>query len=172
MLPHIQVDDLVWNNGHALEGQSLCTSPWEALNHPALSLLLETSDLLLDQIGHDLVIDVLEIVEALLDAISVGTSSLDMIAKELASADTFPFEVLGESLEVLLTVRSWCTEQEYASNLLLLNLLKHELKRVIGSRHNQLLEKVFEELIHSVVLEVLLDGVHIVELLFLVHGAI
>ena len=130
---HIQIDDLVWNNGQALERKSLCTSPREALNHPALSLLLEASDLFLDQVDHDIVIDVLEVVEALLDASVMCATGLDMIAEELASADTLPFEVLGESLEVLLTVSTWCTKQEYTTNLLLLYLLKHELKRVIGA---------------------------------------
>ena len=48
VFPHIQIDDLVWNDGHALEGQSLASSPREALNHPALSLFLESGDLLLD----------------------------------------------------------------------------------------------------------------------------
>ena len=48
VLSHIQIDDLVWNDGHALEGQSLASSPREALNHPALSLFLESGDLLLD----------------------------------------------------------------------------------------------------------------------------
>ena len=133
VLSHIQIDDLVGNNGHALERQSLSTSPREALNHPALSLLLEASDLLLDEFNHDVVIDVLEVVKALLDASGMCAGRLDMIAEELASADTLPFEVLGESLEVLLAVCSWCTEQEYATNLLLLYLLKHELKGVIWS---------------------------------------
>ena len=59
--------------------------------------------------------------------------TLDMVTEELASADTLPFKVLGESLKVLLTVCSWCTEQEYATNLLLLYLLKHELERVVGA---------------------------------------
>ena len=133
MLPYIQIDDLVGNNCHALEGQTLSTSPREALNHPALSLLLEASDLFLDKVDHDVVIDVLEVVEALLDAGGVVTRSLDMIAEELSSADTLPFKVLRESLEVFLSVCSWCTEQEYTTNLLLLYLLKHELEGVIRS---------------------------------------
>ena len=58
---------------------------------------------------------------------------LDMITEELASADTLPFKVLGESLEVLLAVCSWSTKQEYATNLLLLYLLKHELEGIVGA---------------------------------------
>ena len=74
----------------------MAASPWEALNHPTLRLLLEASHLLLDELDHDFVIDVLEVVEALLDAISVGATGLDMITEELARADAFPLEVLGE----------------------------------------------------------------------------
>ena len=95
-----------------------------------------------------------------------------MIAEELARANTLPFEVLGEGFEVFLAVSSWCTKQEYATNLVLLYLRKHKLEGVIGARHNQLLEKVLKELIHSVVLEVFLNRVHIVKLLILVHDAI
>ena len=73
MLSHIQIDDLVGNNGHALECQSLCSSPREALNHPALSLLLEASDLFLDKFDHDVVIDVLEAFEALLDGCTMDS---------------------------------------------------------------------------------------------------
>ena len=133
VLSHIQIDDLVWNNGQALERQSLGASSWEALNHPALSLLLEASHLFLDKVDHDVIIDVLEVVEALLDASLMWATRLDMITEELASADTLPFKVLGESLEVLLAVCSWSTKQEYATNLLLLYLLKHELERVVGT---------------------------------------
>ena len=76
----------------------MCASPREALNDPTLILLFKASNLLRNEFDHDLVIDVLEVVEALLDASAMWAGSLDMIAEELASADTLPFEVLGESL--------------------------------------------------------------------------
>ena len=110
-----QVDELVGDDAHALEGKGLDTGPGETLNDPALSLLLEALDLLLNKVDHDLVVDYLkiqlvmyvtrkerltelEVVEAGLDAGGVGTASCDVLAEELASRDALPLEVLGEGL--------------------------------------------------------------------------
>ena len=102
----------------------MAASPWEALNHPALRLLLEAGDLLLDELDHDFVVNVLEVVEALLDAICVGATGLDMVTEKLSRADAFPLEVLGEGFEVFLSVRSGGAEQENAANLVSLHPLK------------------------------------------------
>ena len=94
MLPHVQIDDLVRNNSQALERQSLSASPREALNDPTLVLFLKTSNLLRDKFDDNFVIDVLEVVKALLDTSGVGSTSLYMITEDFSSADAFPFEVL------------------------------------------------------------------------------
>ena len=57
VLLHLQVDDLVWDDSHALQGQCLDTRPGEALDDPALALALVALDLLLHEINHDLIID-------------------------------------------------------------------------------------------------------------------
>ena len=94
MLPHVQIDDLVRNNSQALERQSLSASSREALNDPTLVLFLETSNLLRDEFDDNFIIDVLEVVEALLDTSGVGPTGLYMITEDFSSADAFPFEVL------------------------------------------------------------------------------
>lgn len=57
MLPDVQVDELVWNDAHLLQGESLDARPGESLNDPALRLLLVAGDLGLHKFDHDLVVD-------------------------------------------------------------------------------------------------------------------
>lgn len=58
----------------------------------------------------------LEVVEAGLDAGRVLSIRLNVLAEQLASRDALPFEVLGEGLEVLLTVCTGSAQEEDAAN--------------------------------------------------------
>ena len=49
---------------------------------------------------------------------------LNMLAEELSGGDAFPLEVLGESLQVLLTTTAGGTEQENATNYIMKNIGK------------------------------------------------
>ena len=57
MLLYIQVDYLVWDYAHSLQGKRLYTRPWETLDDPTLSFRLKCSDFFLDQLDHDLIIN-------------------------------------------------------------------------------------------------------------------
>jgi len=59
VLPDLQIDKLVWDDTHLLEGQSLDTSSRESLNDPTLSFLFKSLDLLLHDFDHDLVVNCL-----------------------------------------------------------------------------------------------------------------
>ena len=47
----------------------------------------------------------------------------------------------------------------------LLELLEEEVKRLLGPGDDELLHKVLEELVHLELLQLLLDALHVVELL-------
>ena len=57
MLADVDVDKLVWDDAHALEGESLDLGPWEALADPTLALLLIHVDLLLNEVNNDLIVN-------------------------------------------------------------------------------------------------------------------
>ena len=57
VLADLQVDELVRDDAHLLEGESLDSGPGEALNDPALTLLLVLVNLLLNQLDHDIIVD-------------------------------------------------------------------------------------------------------------------
>ena len=59
VLPDLQIDKLVWDDTHLLEGQSLDASSRESLNDPTLSFLFKSLDLLLHDFDHDLVVNCL-----------------------------------------------------------------------------------------------------------------
>ena len=94
---------------------------------------------------------------------------LDVLAEQLASADTLPLEVLGDSFKVLLTATAGSAKKENTAYLVHLDLLKQELERVLRASNDQLLEKVLEELVDLALLKVLLNRLHVVEFLHLVH---
>ena len=71
-----------------------------------------------------------------------------------------------------MALRAWSSEEEDAAHLVHLDLLKKELERVLRSRHNNLLQEVFKKLIDLVLFQVLLDRLHVVELLHFVHLAV
>ena len=50
-----------------------------------------------------------------------------------------------------------------------LDLLEKELKRVIRSGDDKLLEKILKELVNLVLVQIVLNRLHVVELLHLVH---
>ena len=111
----------------------------------------------------------LVVVEAGGDACGVGAVRLNVLAEQLASADTLPLEVLGDSFKVLLTAAARSAKKENTADLVHLDLLQEELEGVLGAGNDELLEEVFEELVDLVLLEVLLNRLHVVELLHLVH---
>ena len=111
----------------------------------------------------------LVVVEAGGDACGVGAVRLDVLAEQLASADALPLEVLGDSFKVLLTAAAGSAKKENTADLVHLDLLQEELEGVLGAGNDELLEEVFEELVDLVLLEVLLNRLHVVELLHLVH---
>ena len=111
----------------------------------------------------------LVVVEAGGDAGGVRAVRLDVLAEQLASADALPLEVLGDSFKVLLTAAAGSAKKENTAHLVHLDLLKKELERVLRASNDQLLEKVLEELVDLALLKVLLNRLHVVELLHLVH---
>ena len=111
----------------------------------------------------------LVVVEAGGDACGVGAVRLDVLAEQLASADALPLEVLGDSFKVLLTAATGSAKKENTADLVHLDLLQEELEGVLGAGNDELLEEVFEELVDLVLLEVLLNRLHVVELLHLIH---
>ena len=58
----------------------------------------------------------LEIVEACSDSISMWSAGLDVLSQELSRADALPFEVLAQSLKVLLTACTWWSKKENSTN--------------------------------------------------------
>lgn len=66
-----------------------------------------------------LILTKLEAVEALGDAVSVGSIGLNVLAEELSSGDAFPLEILGEGLQVLLTATAGGSKQENATNYIM-----------------------------------------------------
>ena len=111
----------------------------------------------------------LVVVEAGGDAGGVGSVRLHVLAEELAGRDALPLEVLGDGLQVLLAAAAGGAQQENAANLVHLDLLEKELERILGAGHNELLEQVLEQLVDLVLFQVLLNRLHVVELLHLVH---
>jgi len=57
VLADVEVDELVGNNAHLLQGKGLDTSPGETLDDPALRLLFIAFDLGLHQFNHDIVVN-------------------------------------------------------------------------------------------------------------------
>ena len=57
VLPNLQVDELVGDDAHALQGEGLDARAREALNDPALALLLVASDLLLNELDDNVVVN-------------------------------------------------------------------------------------------------------------------
>ena len=113
----------------------------------------------------------MEVIEALGDAGRVGTSHLNVLPQELACADALPLEVLSKSLQVFLTARTWGTHQENAAHLVHLDFLEKELERVLGSLDDELLEVVLKEFVDLMLVQVLLNRLHVVELLHFIHLA-
>ena len=111
----------------------------------------------------------LVVVEAGGDACGVGAVRLDVLAEQLASADALPLEVLGDSFKVLLTAAAGSAKKENTADLVHLDLLEKELEGILGAGDDQLLEQVLEQLVHLVLLQVLLNRLHVVELLHFVH---
>ena len=66
--------------------------------------------------------------EALLYAGGVGAVGLHVLAEELASRDALPFEVLGKSLKVFLTVGARGAEEEDAANCKTRMVVRHTLE--------------------------------------------
>ena len=60
VLPDLQVDELVGDDTHLLEGQGLDAGSREALDDPALGFFLEASDFLLDEFDHDFIVNYLK----------------------------------------------------------------------------------------------------------------
>ena len=73
----------------------------------------------------------LEVVEAGLDAGGVRASRLHVLSEELARGDSLPFEVLRESLEVLLAARAGSAQQEDASHYKV-TVVRLELRRSLS----------------------------------------
>lgn len=74
VLLDVEVDELIGNDAHPLEREGLNASAGEALHDPALALLFKALNLLLSELNDDIVIDHLEVVEALSDAGGVWTA--------------------------------------------------------------------------------------------------
>ena len=169
MFLDVKVDKLVRNDAHSLQSKSLNSCTRETLHDPALAFLLEASYLILDEIDHNVVVDHLEVVEALSDASGVWATVLDVLTEELSDSNAFPFEVLADCLHIFLALASGGTKKEDSANLVHFDLLKEELKRIIRTGNDKLLKKVFEKFVDLIFLKVLLDRLHVVELLHFVH---
>lgn len=154
MLFDFQVDELVGDDAHTLEGKSLHARPREALDDPALALLFVTVDLVLHQIDHDVIVNVLEVVEALLDARGMGTILADVVAEEAPRRDTLPLEVLSESVQVFGALAAGRSHEEHAPDRVHLNLLQEKGQRVLRSGNDKLLHEVLEHLVDLVLLKV------------------
>ena len=72
---------------------------------------------------------------------------------------------------MLLTARTWRAHQKDPTHLVHLDFLEEELERVLGSLHNELLEVVLEHLVDLVLVQVVLNRLHVVELLHFIHLA-
>lgn len=94
-----------------------------------------------------------------------------MLTEELADRDALPFKVLADGLHVLLTLATRGTKEEHTADLVHLDLLEEEFEGFLRAGHDQLLKEVLKELIHLVLFQVLLNRLHVVELLHLVHDA-
>ena len=57
-----------------------------------------------------------EVVEALLDSLSLLSLVSDLSSEEITSRDELPLEVLGKSHGVLLLVASWWSHEEDAAH--------------------------------------------------------
>ena len=57
VLPDLKVDELVGDDAHALQREGLDSRAGEALNDPALALLFVASDLLLDELDDNVVVN-------------------------------------------------------------------------------------------------------------------
>ena len=139
VLLDVKVDELVGDDAHSLQSKGLDTRAREALHNPALTLLLEVSDFFFDKIDDDIIVDHLEVVEALRDASRVNAAVLNVLTEELANGNAFPFEVLADGFHVLLTLTAGGTKKEDTADCVHLDLLKEELERVIRSANDQLL---------------------------------
>jgi len=111
----------------------------------------------------------LEIVEASGDASGMRSSRLDVLSQDLAHADALPVEVLSQSFEIFLTAATWGAHQENSPGLVHLDFLEQELEGVLGSLNDQLLEVILEHLVDLMLVQVLLNRLHVVELLHLIH---
>ena len=98
-----EVDDFVRNKARLLERKSLDTSSGETLNHPALGLLFETFNFLLNELNHDNIVDELVIVEAGRDAGGVRAICCNMLTEQSTGGDALPLEILGELFQVFLS---------------------------------------------------------------------
>ena len=57
VLANLDVNELIWDDSHGLQRQSLYLGPGESLDDPTLTLLLKRVNLLLDQFNHNLIIN-------------------------------------------------------------------------------------------------------------------
>ena len=113
----IQQDELVGDHAHLLQGDRLAFSPWEPLYDPTLLPLLHLIDLLLDELDHDLVLDVTVRFQRLLDILAVLLVLLrDLPSDQVSHGDAlevlaFLAEVRGEAERDLLALRAgWSNE--------------------------------------------------------------
>ena len=57
VLANLKVDEFVWDDAHLLKRKSLNTCSWEALDDPALVLLLVALNFLLHELDHDFIVN-------------------------------------------------------------------------------------------------------------------
>ena len=74
----------------------MAASPREALNNPTLLFLLAACNFLLYKFDHDIVINVLAGVVALLDSSGVRALGRDVISEKFCSVDSFPLKSIFE----------------------------------------------------------------------------
>ena len=117
----------------------MAAGPREALNNPTLLFPLAAGNLLLYEFYHDIVIDVLEVVVALLNSSGMRALGCDMISEKFSCVDSFPIISIFECIGDLCAAGTRCAEQENTSNLLSFEFLNQKLVRVLGSLNNQLL---------------------------------
>ena len=163
----------------------------EALQNPAVILLLGGLDRAFDQVDDNCVLNyngymLFELTIAILlpgsvDLLTQFGLAVDLLLEQRSDTDVLPAKVVCNSLSVLgFLTAGWAHEEDtshydcqlqFALTLLvrLLDALDQEVDRLLGFLEQQLLQQVFEHVVDLILLEVGLDALGELVLLVLVH---
>mmetsp|Transcript_70548 Transcript_70548/g.181875 ORF Transcript_70548/g.181875 Transcript_70548/m.181875 type:complete len:247 (+) Transcript_70548:738-1478(+) len=162
----LQDQHMRWHNGVLLQEGSLEARPREAIEHPALHLLVALVHALDDELCRLLLV----VVAVLAHVGHVYPGFL----QQAAGRDVLEAEVVRQAPGISHPSHAWCARDDDLQRTgrdLRRQALEHVVQRVLGLVDQEVLEEVIEDVIGALLLEVLLDLVQAsTQVRLLLHG--